>query len=148
MIKPTFASDCTMYNSVVERYIAARMKFLGYRQTSNKPNLLISYKMFSDSMKLQGYHQPELETWLKSHVETDYRPVKYAMRTGTLLIQFYDRRQNRSVWQGYATASFGNIDYNSKTDLRNAVISILDKYRVWAEGFLENREPTEAINNP
>jgi hypothetical protein len=32
---------------------------------------------------------------------------------------------------------YGSIDFNNSRHLRNAVISILDKYRFWAEGFLE-----------
>jgi hypothetical protein len=34
--------------------------------------------------------------------------------------------------------------------LRNAVISILDKYRFWAEGFMEGAgtNPTEMSNEP
>jgi hypothetical protein len=59
------------------------------------------------------------------------------LRQAHLLIQFYDRRQNRSIWQGYATTMYGSIDFKNNRHLKNAVISILDKYRFWAEGFLE-----------
>jgi len=69
--------------------------------------------------------------------DLEYDPQKFNLKTGTLLIQFYDRRQNRSIWQGYATTMYGSIDFNNSRHLRNAVISILDKYRFWAEGFLE-----------
>jgi hypothetical protein len=69
--------------------------------------------------------------------DLNYDPQKYNLQTGTLLIQFYDRRQNRSIWQGYATTNYGSIDFNNSRHLKNAVISILDKYRFWAEGFLE-----------
>ena len=68
---------------------------------------------------------------------------------GTLLIQLYDRRQNRSIWQGYATTEYGSIDFNNQRTLKNAVISILDKYRFWADGFIEAQQKSaEELSNP
>lgn len=138
MLKPLNQRDSTMVNEVIEKSIISRMKFLGYRQTANKPHLIIGFKMYTDSLKFNGYNQPEIEEWMKVQKEDiDYDPKKVNLKTGTLLIQFYDRRQNRSVWQGYATTLYGSIDFNNQRQLRNAVISILDKYRFWAEGFVE-----------
>lgn len=150
IMKPIGVSDSTMYNGVIERSILSRMKFLGYRQTDNRPHLLISYKMFGDSLRFNGYIQPDIEEWVKTQdVDLDYDAQKYNLKTGTLLIQFYDRRQNRSIWQGYATTMYGDIDFGNDRHLRNAVISILDKYRFWAEGFVEGaaQETSEAPNN-
>lgn len=125
-------------DELIESSIISRMKFLGYKQTTNRPHLLISFKMYQDTLTFQGYNQPEIEEWIKSQNENlNYERKKLDMNTGTLLIQFYDRRQNRSVWQGYATTIYGPIDYESQRQVRNAVISILDKYRFWAEGFIE-----------
>ncbi len=130
--------DLSMTNDIIENSIVSRMKFLGYKQNENKPHLIVSFKMFSDSLTLSGYDQPEIEDWAASKVEgLTYEKQKFELKTGTLLIQFYDRRQNRTVWQGYATTQYGSIDFNNERHLRNAVISILDKYRFWAEGFLE-----------
>jgi hypothetical protein len=70
----------------------------------------------------------------------NYDPQKFNLKTGTLLIQFYDRRQNRSIWQGYATTLYGSIDFNNQRHIKNAVFSILDKYRFWAEGFVEGQQ--------
>jgi hypothetical protein len=65
------------------------------------------------------------------------------------LIQFFDRRQNRAIWQGYATTLYGNIDFGNQRELRNAVISILDKYRFWADGFIEQQaRAQEEVDNP
>lgn len=150
IMKPIGVSDSTMYNGVIERSILSRMKFLGYRQTDSRPNLLISYKMFGDSLRFNGYIQPDIEEWVKTqNVDLDYDAQRYNLKTGTLLIQFYDRKQNRSVWQGYATTMYGDIDFGNDRHLRNAVISILDKYRFWAEGFVEGAVPetSEAPNN-
>jgi hypothetical protein len=105
--------------------------------------------MFGDSLRFNGYVQPDIEEWVKTQKEDlHYDAQKYNLKTGTLLIQFYDRRQNRSVWQGYATTVYGDIDFGNDRHLRNAVISILDKYRFWAEGFVEgNLEIQEKVPN-
>ncbi len=133
-------SQQSMTNDIIEKSILARMKFLGYKQTENKPHLLISFKMFADSLSFNGYMQPTIEEWARTENENlDYEKQKFDLNTGTLLIQFYDRRQNRSVWQGYATTQYGSIDFNNDRHLKNAVISILDKYRFWAEGFIEGQ---------
>lgn len=138
IMKPAGFVDTTMVNEVIEKSIVARMKFLGYRQASNKPHLIVGFKMFNDSLKFNGYIQPDIEEWVRNQKEDlNYDPQKYNLKMGTLLIQFYDRRQNRSIWQGYATTQYGSIDFNNSRHLKNAVISILDKYRFWAEGFLE-----------
>lgn len=138
IMKPAGLNDTTMVNELIERSIIARMKFLGYRQAANKPHLIIGFKMFYDSLKFNGYNQPDIEEWVRNQKEDiNYDPQKFNLKTGTLLIQFYDRRQNRSIWQGYATTMYGTIDFSNTRHLRNAVISILDKYRFWAEGFLE-----------
>jgi hypothetical protein len=138
IMKPAGPADSSMVNDVIEKSIIARMKFLGYRQSANKPHLIIGFKMFSDSLRFNGYNQPDIEEWAKTqNDDIQYDPQKYSLKTGTLLIQFYDRRQNRSIWQGYATTLYGSIDFSNSRHLRNAVISILDKYRFWAEGFME-----------
>jgi hypothetical protein len=139
IMKPAGMQDTTMMNETIEKSIISRMKFLGYRQSASKPHLIIGFKMFSDSLKFNGYNQPDIEEWVRNQKEDiTYDPQKFNLKTGTLLIQFYDRRQNRSIWQGYATTNYGSIDFSNNRHLRNAVISILDKYRFWAEGFIEN----------
>jgi hypothetical protein len=149
LMKPLGVNDSSMSNDVIEKSIAARMKFLGYKKTDTRPHLIISFKMFEDSLRFNGYEQPELEAWMRNHKEDlNYDRKKFNMKTGTLLIQFYDRRQNRSVWQGYATTLYGGIDFGNQRHLRNAVISILDKYRIWADGFLDQSKNTEEVNNP
>ena len=140
LMKSAGVKDSSMVNALIEKSIISRMKFLGYRQVSNKPHLIIGFKMFQDSLKFIGYAQPDIEDWVRGQKEElDYNKQKFNLTTGTLLIQFYDRRQNRSIWQGYATTQYGSIDFNNDRQLKNAVISILDKYRFWAEGFLEGQ---------
>lgn len=150
MMKPIGVKDSSMINEAIEKSITSRMKFLGYKKTTTRPHLIISYKMYHDSLKFNGYVQPDIETWVKNRKENlNYDRKKYNLKTGTLLIQFYDRRQNRSIWQGYATALYGDIDFGNQRHLRNAVISILDKYRFWADGFLEQQQAAEQeVENP
>jgi hypothetical protein len=144
LMKHVGALDSSMSSAVIEKSISARMKFLGYKKTGIRPHLIVSYKMFADSLRFNGYMQPEIETWLSTgKTELNYDHKKYNLKTGTLLIQFYDRRQNRSVWQGYATMLYGSIDFGNQRQLRNAVISILDKYRIWADGFLDQQAKNE-----
>jgi hypothetical protein len=138
IMRPVGVEDTTMVNEVIEKSIVSRMKFLGYKQTDNKPHLIIGFKMYGDSLRFNGYNQPDIEEWIKSQDENiEYDAKKLNLKTGTLLIQFFDRRQNRSIWQGYATTLYGGINFNNERHLRNAVISILDKYRFMAEGFTE-----------
>lgn len=151
MMKPIGVKDSSMINESIEKSITSRMKFLGYKKTATRPHLIISYKMYHDSLKFNGYIQPDIEAWVRTRKENlNYDKKKYNLKTGTLLIQFYDRRQNRSIWQGYATALYGDIDFANQRHLRNAVISILDKYRFWADGFLEQQQATEQneVENP
>lgn len=148
IMRPAGPSDSSMINDVIEKSIVARMKFLGYRQATSKPHLIIGFKMFNDSLKFNGYNQPAIEEWVKSQKEDlQYDQQKFQLNTGTLLIQFYDRRQNRSIWQGYATTQYGSIDFANSRHLRNAVISILDKYRFWAEGFIDGNTVSSQEND-
>jgi hypothetical protein len=144
IMKPIGVQDSSMVNSVIEKSIISRMRFLGYKQSEHRPHLIIAFKMYTDSLKFNGYNQPDIEEWVKSQNQNlDYDKQKYEMKSGTLLIQFFDRRQNRSIWQGYATTLYGSIDFNNNRHLKNAVISILDKYRFWADGFIEGTPPTD-----
>jgi hypothetical protein len=148
IMKPAGPADSSMTNSIIEKSIIARMKFLGYRQSTSKPHLIIGFKMFNDSLRFNGYNQPAIEEWVKTQNDNiEYDAQKFTLKTGTLLIQFYDRRQNRSIWQGYATTMYGTIDFNNSRHLRNAVISILDKYRFWAEGFMEGTTVSNQEND-
>ena len=93
IMKPAGPADSTMTNEIIEKQIVARMKFLGYKQNSSKPHLIVGFKMFDDSLKFNGYIQPEIEDWVKNQNEDiEYDPQKFNLNQGTLLIQFYDRR--------------------------------------------------------
>jgi len=147
IMRPVGIEDSTMVNAIVEKSIISRMKFLGYKQTETRPNLIIGFKMYNDSLRFNGYDQVDIEEVVKNQPDqVEYNSRKLDLKTGTLLIQFFDRRQNRSIWQGYATTMYGSINFNNERHLRNAVISILDKYRFMAEGFSEENTATVREN--
>jgi len=133
--------DGSLTSEVIKNAIENRLGLQGYKLKESKPNLLVSYKVYYDSLNFRGYEQPEIEKWVKyQNVEEDYDPRRYNLRKGTLLIQFYDRKQDRSIWQGYATGVYGNIYFDNERQLKIAVRSILDRYQFLAEDFLKNKE--------
>lgn len=134
-------SDTSLTSDIIKKVISDRLAVQGYRYKKEKPNLLVSYKIYFDSLNFQGYDQPEIEDWMKWQRTTEeYDKRAYTLRKGTLLIQLYDRKQDRSVWQGYATGVYGNIYFNNERQLKIAVRSILDRYKFLAEDFMENKE--------
>lgn len=137
----TDENDSTVSNDIIEKVIKDRFAVQGYRYKDEKPHLLVSYKIYFDSLNFQGYDQQDIEDWVKYSKSTiNYNKHKYTLKKGTLLIQLYDRKQNRSIWQGYATGVYGNIYFNNERQLKIAVRSILDRYKFLAEDFMENKE--------
>ena len=135
--------DSTVSKEVIENIIKSRLQTQGYKYNEDKPNLLVSYMIYYDSLNFRGYDQPDIETWVKYEnleKEEEYNPHKYDLRKGTLLIQLYDLKQERSIWQGYATGMYGNIYFNNERQLKIAVRSILDRYQFLAEDFMANKE--------
>jgi len=125
----------------IEKVIAARMRSQGYSQKDKNPSLLVLYKVFYDSLNLTGYNQPELEDRLRYEDENKgYIERKYQLRMGTLYISFFDRKQKRTVWQGYATKVYGNDMFTNERLLRSAVRSVLDRYKVVSESFTKTTQ--------
>lgn len=128
-------------DDIIKKVITDRLKVQGYRYKEEKPNLLVSYKIYFDSLNFRGYDQPSIEEWVRrSSINEEYDERNYNLKKGTLLIQLYDRKQERSIWQGYATGVYGNIYFNNERQLKIAVRSILDRYQFLAEDFMENKE--------
>ena len=133
--------EIDLTNDIIEKVIENRLGTQGYKLKTEKPNLLVSYKIYYDSLNFRGYDQPDIENWVKfSKTDVNYDPRKYNLKKGTLLIQLYDRKQEKSIWQGYATGVYGNIYFNNERQLKIAVRSILDRYKFLAEDFMENKE--------
>ncbi|UII29944.1 DUF4136 domain-containing protein [Fulvivirga ulvae] len=127
--------------STIYTAIESHMKFLGYKKKSNRPDLLLSFRVFVDSLNFRGYNQPKIEDWMaKKDRDLEYQRMKIGMKEGTLLIQIFDRKQKSSIWQGYATDYYGKVDFSDIRDVNNAVKSILNKYQFFADGFLEEQQ--------
>ena len=138
---PITDTIAALNNAIIENVIQDRLATQGYKLKKEKPSLLVSYKIYFDSLNFQGYDQPDIENWIKyQRTSEEYDKHKYSLKKGTLLIQLYDRKQDRSVWQGYATGVYGNIYFNNERQLKIAVRSILDRYKFLAEDFMENKE--------
>lgn len=128
-------------SGMIQSSIESHMNFLGYKLKDKKPDLLLSYTVYMDSLNFRGYEQPEIEDWMqKKDRELNYDQLKLNIPRGTLLIQVFDRKQNVSIWQGYATDSYGSVNFADQREVRNAVRSILNKYQFFADGFLDEKE--------
>ena len=121
--------------------IESHMNFLGYKRRDKKPDLLLTYSVFVDSLSFRGYQQPNIEDWMeRQERDLEYEQLKFSIPKGTLLIQVFDRKQNASIWQGYATDQYGQVNFTDEREVRNAVRSILNKYQFFADGFLEEKQ--------
>lgn len=131
----------TTASNLIKSSIESHMSFLGYNKKDRKPDLLLSYSIFLDSLNFRGYQQPNIEEWMKRQErDLDYEQMKFNIPKGTLLIQVFDRKQNAAIWQGYATDLYGQVNFTDEREVRNAVRSILNKYQFFADGFLEEKE--------
>ena len=142
-------SDSSNHLEIVENAIRARMALQGYRYTNNKPDLLVSHKIFYDDLLFKGYNQTEIDVWLANgkvieeepdeetgEEKKEYDPVRYNLTKGTLLVVLIDRKHNRAVWQGYSSGLLGNKEFNNEAYLKKSVRSIFDKYKVFTEGYI------------
>lgn len=134
--------------SLIRASIESHMKFLGYKRKKRKPDLLLNYAIYEDSLNLRGYDQPDINQWIKSKDrDLEYNQLKFGLSHGTLLIQVFDRRQNASIWQGYATDEYQKLHFENYQEVKNAVKSILNKYQFFADGFIEEqKKKAEQIN--
>ncbi|MCA6075423.1 DUF4136 domain-containing protein [Fulvivirga sedimenti] len=136
-----FTDSKTEISGMIRGSIESHMNFLGYKLRDRKPDLLLSYTVYMDSLNFRGYSQPDIEEWMrKKDRDLSYDQLKLNIPRGTLLIQVFDRKQNVSIWQGYATDNYGDVNFADQREVRNAVRSILNKYQFFADGFLEEKK--------
>lgn len=140
--------DSSMSNPIIEEAVRKQLELHGYRFNKRRPSLLVSYKVFSDDLRFQGFNQPEIENWIATEEEdVKYDPIKYSMVRGTLVVQLLDAKKHQTVWQGYASGIYNDQTLTSDRYLRRAVRSIFDKYRLFADGYIiENRTPANVGN--
>lgn len=144
--------DSSKFNPFVENSIKSRMELQGYRFNQNRPDLLVSYKLFYEDLLLKGYNQPEITEFIQTgkifdeneeydpnEEKREYDPVKYNLKKGTLFIVLIDKKKNRAIWQGYASGVLENTVKN-EAYLKSAVRSIFDRYKVFTEGYLQAQQ--------
>jgi hypothetical protein len=140
--------DTTMSNPIIQDAVRKQLELHGYRYNQRKPSLLVSYKIFKDDLRFQGFNQPEIENWISTEdEEVKYDPIKYSMMQGTLVVQLLDAKKHQTVWQGYASGIFNDQTLTSDRYLRRAVRSIFDKYRLFADGYIIENKNNSNMGN-
>ncbi|MCS5489803.1 DUF4136 domain-containing protein [Algoriphagus limi] len=148
-VEPT-ETDTMLISPVLNATIGARLGSQGFREKEEKPDMLVSYKLFMDSVRYRGYVQPEFDYWLKrkgaevveeeEEYELDkeeerekgetYNQVKYKENNGMLVIYVIDSKRGNTIWQGYTAASF---DFNSpdfQSEITRAAYRVMNEFKV------------------
>lgn len=147
-VEPTIP-DSTMLTPVLNATIGARLGSQGFREKTEKPDLLVSYKIFTDSIRYRGYVQPEFDYWLKrtgaqivevveeeeedeKDLEKDetYNMVKYKENNGMLVIYVIDSKRGNTIWQGYTAAQFDFNSPNFQSDITRAAYRVMNEFKV------------------
>lgn len=132
--------------SILNSTIGARLGSQGYREQENKPDMLVSYKIFSDSIRYRGYVQPEFDYWLnrtgmtyrneEGEIEREqekdetYNQVKYAENNGMLVIYVIDSKKGNTIWQGYTAASFDLESPTFQSDITRAAYRVMNEFKI------------------
>ncbi len=148
----------------IEKYLSQNLELWGYSRKERKPNLVVFYNLYFEDLEFQGYRQPDFETWVKWNFSNkiiaakedslltvedylndksttgdseNYDKIKYNLKEGTLLISLYDRRKDKTIWQGYASGVLGSDEFKNDRIIRHIVSRVMDKYRVLAVGGVQ-----------
>lgn len=126
---------------VLKKFIKERLEIQGYEYSEKKPDLLVSYYLYYNDLKMKGYDQEEFDIWLVNNEEPTeeheaYKPVKMFMSQGTLLVTLLDHRKQNAVWQGYTSGVLADPTTENTAYLNRAVRTIFDQYRVFRKGYL------------
>lgn len=138
--------DYTVLTPVLNATIGARLGSQGYREQESKPDMLVSYKIFTDSVRYRGYVQPEFDYWLnrtgltyrndEGEIEREqekdetYNQVKYAQNNGMLVIYVIDTKRGNTIWQGYTAATFDMESPNFQSDITRAAYRVMNEFKI------------------
>ncbi len=138
-------SDTSSLGESVREAIQQRFLAQGYRRVKRRPDMLVNFRLYQGDMKFHGFQQEDLSQWIKRNIEeTDdtpredrqgYEPIRLLLAEGTLLVTLIDVKTNRAVWNGYASGVTVPEGPMGEVVLRRSVRSILDRYRIFTEGF-------------
>lgn len=147
----------TYDKALFEKYVGGILSSWGYSNKAKKPDLYVFYSIYYDDLNMQGYNQPNLREWsgsqpglgddvmgvdtilvdsssrqkpFRRQKEEGYHAVKLNLREGTILISFFDRRQEKTVWQGYASGVFGTDKIKNERTLRSAILKVMDEFKL------------------
>lgn len=139
-------NESSPLTSVLNSTIGARLGSQGYQEQENKPDMLVSYKIFSDSIRYRGYVQPEFDYWLnrtgmtyrtdEGEIEREqekdetYNQVKYAENSGMLVIYVIDSKKGNTIWQGYTAASFDMESPTFQSDVTRAAYRVMNEFKI------------------
>ncbi|PZX50612.1 DUF4136 domain-containing protein [Algoriphagus chordae] len=139
-------ADTSMISPVLSATIGARLGSQGFREQEEKPDLLVSYKVFMDSIKYRGYVQPEFNYWLKrvnnvpvkedgeidkeQEKDETYNHVRYHQKQGMLVIYVIDSKRGNTIWQGYTAANFDYDSPNFQSDITRAAYRVMNEFKV------------------
>jgi hypothetical protein len=138
--------DSSVIAPVLNATIGARLGSQGFREQISKPDLLVSYKIFTDSVKYRGYVQPEFDYWVnrtgltyrndEGEIEREqekdetYNMVRYSQNQGMLVIYVIDSRKGNTIWQGYTAANFDLESPNFSSDITRAAYRVMNEFKI------------------
>lgn len=116
----------------VQQAIRQQMAARGYVLSYEKPDLFVNFFVYYDALKYTGYDQPNINFWLNNSDENDtYKPIRYSLKQGTLMISLIEGTTSEIVWRGYATGIF-NDNSHKKSYFKNIVANIFTEYPLFA----------------
>jgi hypothetical protein len=116
----------------------------GWKETKNKPDVLISYDMLVEkSVKERNdpvYSQPYSRIFYNPYTRRygriwypstflGYEDNRVSVREGTLTITMLDARTNKTIWQGWTTDEVNSRNVSRK-EIQSSVNSIFRKFDV------------------
>ena len=138
--------DKTIISPVLNATIGARLGSQGFREQVSKPDLLVSYKIFTDSIRYRGYVQPEFDYWMnrtgytfrndEGEIEREqekdetYNMVRYSQNKGMLVIYVIDSKKGNTIWQGYTAADFDLASPNFSADITRAAYRVMNEFKI------------------
>lgn len=136
--------DTSSISPVLSATIGARLGSQGFREQDIKPDMLVSYKIFMDSIKYRGYEQPEFNYWLtrlsesktnddeekEQQKDETYNQVKYSQNQGMLVIYVIDSKKGNTIWQGYTAANFDDESPNFQSDVTRAAYRVMNEFKI------------------
>lgn len=151
-------NDTTSHKEIIEKNITSKMSAQGYKKSAEKPDILISYKVFNDNFEMKGYQQPQFDTWVSNNwsdiwlangeglitdnpgINAEYNETAYEMSQGTLHISFFDRKRRQTVWQGYASGVFASTEESNERSVKIATSKIFRQFRIISNGYIDRKK--------